>query len=223
MAARITVYCLLTQPCNQFQFIEILSDRFIINPLGIPVECGCKSNTAQHKTFGMPLKLFQSQQWNAMTEKWETQETSNYKQSIPYKQSNVACVAFNHLMWFICDILYNHAISIDKQIVNYAKCYVNNRRCDCSGHKRFTHGFEVISTCFRSCWTIPRSACSSQMRRYKQIICWPRRNRWAMIYSQWSVHNLKIRHERFLMVLVKYWSIELIRTKCCNENIGLTD
>lgn len=78
----------------------------------------------------------------------------------------------------------------------------------------------IWCTCFRSCWTIPRNACSSQMRRYKQIICWPRRNLCATMYSQWSVHNLKIRHERFLMVLVKYWSRFLIRIKCCNGNIG---
>lgn len=74
-------------------------------------------------------------------------------------------------------------------------------------------------TCLRSCCTIQRSACSSQMRRYRHIICWLRRIRCAIIYSQWSVHNLKMRRERFLMVLVKYWSIDLNRIMCCTENI----
>lgn len=78
-------------------------------------------------------------------------------------------------------------------------------------------------TCLRSCWTIQRNACSSQMRRYRHIICWLRRTLCATIYSQWSVHNLKIRRERFLMVLVKYWSIDLKRKQCCNEIIGPTD
>lgn len=79
--------------------------------------------------------------------------------------------------------------------------------------------FYVFLTCLRSCWTIQRSACSSQICRYRHIICWLRRIRCAIIYSQWSVHNLKIRRERFFMVFVKYWSIDLKRKQCCSENI----
>lgn len=49
------------------------------------------------------------------------------------------------------------------------------------------------------------------MRRYKHSICWPRRNLCAIMYSQWSLHNLKMRRERCLTVLVKYWLTRINR------------